>query len=477
MKAPGVLRCPRWSGSEEEVAGDGRDRRRRGARDDGCGDRAGVPRGGPSRRRPSTSTTRRWSGGRGSRRGRARPARREGRAGRGGGRRGARALLGRRRPGAARGRGPRDRGDRRGARPQGGAVRGRSTRRCRPEAILATNTSALSVTAIAAASGRPERVVGLHFFNPAPLMPLVEVVRTSVVDEDAFAAALAFAQGLGKVAVPCPDTPGFLVNRLLIPLLNDAVRMLDETGAAPEDVDRALKAGAGWPMGPLALIDLIGIDVQVHAAEALWQAHREERMAAAGRASAHARGRAPRAARPAAASTTTASRPGRARSRPAHSRTFTAAEPACGTLLPIMGSCGASRPWCSSSWSSCWRCRSPRPRARAGPGPRRGQRRPRLHDQDRARSSSARSRAAASSRTGRGMPPRVVTCADARALRNCARRAARSAAATRTSGSCSRPRASSSSARNYRLFIDDATRAAGRHHRHRARSPCRARAS
>jgi 3-hydroxybutyryl-CoA dehydrogenase len=150
---------------------------------------------------------------------------------------------------------------------------------CRAETILATNTSALSVTAIASASGRPERVVGLHFFNPAPLMPLVEVVRTAVVDDDAFAAALAFAQGLGKEAVPCPDTPGFLVNRLLIPLLNDAARMLDETGAAPEDVDRALKAGAGWPMGPLALMDLIGIDVQVHAAEALWQAHREERLA------------------------------------------------------------------------------------------------------------------------------------------------------------------------------------------------------
>jgi 3-hydroxybutyryl-CoA dehydrogenase len=150
---------------------------------------------------------------------------------------------------------------------------------CRPDAVLATNTSALSVTALAAASGRPERVVGLHFFNPAPLMPLVEVVRTAVVADDAFATALAFAQGLGKEAVPCPDTPGFLVNRLLIPMLNDAVRMLDETAAPPEDVDRALKAGAGWPMGPLALIDLIGLDVHAHAAEALWQAHREERMA------------------------------------------------------------------------------------------------------------------------------------------------------------------------------------------------------
>jgi len=150
---------------------------------------------------------------------------------------------------------------------------------CDAEAVLATNTSALSVTEIAAATTRPDRVVGLHFFNPAPLMPLVEVVRTAIVADDAFAAALAFAQGLGKEAVPCPDTPGFLVNRLLIPMLNDAVRMLDETAAAPEDVDRALKAGAGWPMGPLALIDLIGLDVHAHAAEALWQAHREERMA------------------------------------------------------------------------------------------------------------------------------------------------------------------------------------------------------
>jgi 3-hydroxybutyryl-CoA dehydrogenase len=150
---------------------------------------------------------------------------------------------------------------------------------CRPETILATNTSALSVTALAAASGRPGRVVGLHFFNPAPLMPLVEVVRTAIVDEDAFDTALAFASGLGKEAVACPDTPGFLVNRLLIPMLNDAVRMLEQTGASPEDVDRALRAGAGWPMGPLALIDLIGVDVQVHAAEALWDAHREERLA------------------------------------------------------------------------------------------------------------------------------------------------------------------------------------------------------
>jgi 3-hydroxybutyryl-CoA dehydrogenase len=135
------------------------------------------------------------------------------------------------------------------------------------------------VSAIAAASGRPERVVGLHFFNPAPLMRLIEVVRTTVVDPGVFGEALAFARGLGKEAVPCPDTPGFLVNRLLIPILNDAVRAMEETGASPEDIDRAMKFGAGWPLGPFALADLVGLDVHAHAAEALWQGLREQRMA------------------------------------------------------------------------------------------------------------------------------------------------------------------------------------------------------
>lgn len=138
-----------------------------------------------------------------------------------------------------------------------------------PDAILATNTSAISVTGIAEASGRPDRVVGLHFFNPAPVMKLVEVVRTQLVDPQVYADAIEFAEGLDKEAVPCPDTPGFLVNRVLVPMLNDAVRTLAETGADPVDLDRALKAGAGWPMGPLALIDLIGVDVQMHAAQAI----------------------------------------------------------------------------------------------------------------------------------------------------------------------------------------------------------------
>jgi 3-hydroxybutyryl-CoA dehydrogenase len=150
---------------------------------------------------------------------------------------------------------------------------------CGPDTILATNTSALSVSAIAAASGRPSHVVGLHFFNPAPLMKLIEVVRTAVVDAAVFDAALAFASGLGKEAVPCSDTPGFLVNRLLIPILNDAIRAMEETGASPEDIDRAMRFGAGWPMGPFALADLVGLDVHAHASEALWQGLREERMA------------------------------------------------------------------------------------------------------------------------------------------------------------------------------------------------------
>ncbi len=148
-----------------------------------------------------------------------------------------------------------------------------------PEAVLATNTSALSVTEIAATAARPERVVGLHFFNPAPVLPLVEVVRTELVDDEVYEDAYAFAAALGKEPVRCHDTPGFVVNRILIPLLNDCVRVLDEARVTPEDLDRAMRFGTNWPIGPCALVDLIGIDVHVHASEALWQALREPRMA------------------------------------------------------------------------------------------------------------------------------------------------------------------------------------------------------
>ena len=148
-----------------------------------------------------------------------------------------------------------------------------------PDAILATNTSALSVTQIAEATESHERVVGLHFFNPAPVLPLVEVIRTAQTSDAVFDAAYAFVERIGKEPVACNDTPGFVVNRILIPLLNDCVRVLDEARVAPEDVDRAMRFGANWPIGPCALIDLIGVDVHVHASEALHAALGEDRMA------------------------------------------------------------------------------------------------------------------------------------------------------------------------------------------------------
>jgi 3-hydroxybutyryl-CoA dehydrogenase len=148
-----------------------------------------------------------------------------------------------------------------------------------PAAILATNTSALSVTEIADVTERPERVVGMHFFNPAPVLKLVEVVRTAHTSDEVFAAAYAFAEKLGKEPIACNDTPGFVVNRILIPLLNDCVRVIDEARVSPEDVDRAMTFGVNWPIGPCALIDLIGVDIHVHASEALAAALGEERMA------------------------------------------------------------------------------------------------------------------------------------------------------------------------------------------------------
>jgi 3-hydroxybutyryl-CoA dehydrogenase len=149
----------------------------------------------------------------------------------------------------------------------------------RPDSILATNTSALSVTEIASAISTPERVVGMHFFNPAPLMPLVEIVRAELSSVEAVEAAFAVGERLGKQPIRCHDTPGFVVNRVLIPLLNDCLRVLDEARVSPEDLDTAMTAGAGWPMGPCTLVDLVGIDVHVHASEALYEKLREPRMA------------------------------------------------------------------------------------------------------------------------------------------------------------------------------------------------------
>lgn len=144
---------------------------------------------------------------------------------------------------------------------------------CRADAVLATNTSALSVTEIGA-------TVGMHFFNPAPLMPLVEIVRTKHTSDEAFETAFELGKKLGKHPIRCHDTPGFVVNRVLIPLLNDCVRVLDEANVTPEDLDAGMKYGAGWPMGPCELLDLVGIDVHVHASEAMHAKLHEDRMAA-----------------------------------------------------------------------------------------------------------------------------------------------------------------------------------------------------
>jgi len=148
----------------------------------------------------------------------------------------------------------------------------------RPDAILATNTSALSVSEIAEATEQPQRVVGMHFFNPAPVLPLVEIVRGRESSAEAVDAAYAWAERAGKQPVRCNDTPGFIVNRILIPLLNDCVRVLDEAAVEPEAMDKAMTNGAGWPLGPCALIDLIGVDVHVHASAALHDKLGEDRM-------------------------------------------------------------------------------------------------------------------------------------------------------------------------------------------------------
>ena len=140
------------------------------------------------------------------------------------------------------------------------------------EALLASNTSSLSITEIAAGVARPERFCGLHFFNPVPVLPLVEVVRALQTSEETVTRARAFVQSIGKTPVLCDDKPGFIVNRLLIPYLNDAVFALSEGVGSAEEIDTAMKLGAAMPIGPLALIDLVGLDIALAAAESL---HRE----------------------------------------------------------------------------------------------------------------------------------------------------------------------------------------------------------
>jgi len=150
-----------------------------------------------------------------------------------------------------------------------------------PDAVLATNTSALSVTEIAAAASRPERVCGLHWFNPAPVLPLVEVVRAERTSDDTIARAYAFVQQVGKHPIVCRDTPGFIVNRILLPIMGDVANLWDQGLASARDIDDACRMGMNWPIGPLALADLVGIDVAVHASQALYETTREPKHAPA----------------------------------------------------------------------------------------------------------------------------------------------------------------------------------------------------
>ena len=150
---------------------------------------------------------------------------------------------------------------------------------CPPHTLFASNTSTLSITEIAAGSGRDERFVGMHFCLPAQLMKLVEMspgIRTS---EEVFAQAWAFCQALGQAPVRTKDNPGFILNYFLIPFNNDAIRLVEAGVAAPADIDRAIKAGLGYPMGPLELIDLVGLDTHLLVAEALYASTHDPRAA------------------------------------------------------------------------------------------------------------------------------------------------------------------------------------------------------
>lgn len=132
---------------------------------------------------------------------------------------------------------------------------------CKPETILASNTSSLSITEVASATKRADKVIGMHFFNPAPVMKLVEVIRGAATSQETFDAVKAIAEEIGKTPVEVAEAPGFVVNRILIPMINEATFILQEGVAKVEDIDAAMKLGANHPMGPLALGDLIGLDV------------------------------------------------------------------------------------------------------------------------------------------------------------------------------------------------------------------------
>lgn len=150
---------------------------------------------------------------------------------------------------------------------------------CNPDAIFASNTSSLPITEIAASTSRRERFVGLHFFNPVPVMKLVEVVRTIATSQETFDAAMDFAKSVAKVPVAAKDNSGFVVNLLLVPYMLDAIRQLERGVATVQDIDTAMTLGCGYPMGPFTLCDFVGIDTLHLIAEIMFDEYREERYA------------------------------------------------------------------------------------------------------------------------------------------------------------------------------------------------------
>jgi 3-hydroxybutyryl-CoA dehydrogenase len=150
---------------------------------------------------------------------------------------------------------------------------------CPPRTIFASNTSSLTIAAMAAACGRPERMLGLHFFNPVPLMKLVEVVKTITTSDETADTAFEFVKALGKEPIRAKDNSGFVVNLLLIPYMIDAINALESNVASVEDIDKGMQLGAGYPMGPFTLLDFVGLDTTYKIAEIMFDEYREKRYA------------------------------------------------------------------------------------------------------------------------------------------------------------------------------------------------------
>jgi 3-hydroxybutyryl-CoA dehydrogenase len=151
---------------------------------------------------------------------------------------------------------------------------------CPPHTILSTNTSSLCITEMASVTNRPEKVLGLHFFNPVPVMKLLEIVCTILTSEETLEIAKGFGSSLGKTTIIAKDTPGFIVNLLLVPYLLDAIRALESGVATKEDLDCGMKLGCGHPMGPIELLDLVGLDTTLYIADAMYEEFKDPRYAA-----------------------------------------------------------------------------------------------------------------------------------------------------------------------------------------------------